>query len=70
MLEFVKYLTPKERKLMHFLVINAQICLDKKRTPTQLDRDTIQLAGDIVYSINKIEIQNTGSFKINPKESK
>lgn len=61
MLEFTKYLTAEERRLMKFLVINAKVYLDNKRTPNELDRDVMRLAGDITNSINKIEIQKTGS---------
>lgn len=70
MMEFANYLTNEERRLMKFLIINAMCFFDNKRTKNQLDIDVIRFSGDIINSINKIEIQNTGSSKNKHKESK
>ena len=40
-------------KLLHFLIINAQCYLDSKRNYTQLDREVINFASDLMHQIVK-----------------
>jgi hypothetical protein len=44
----------KDVKLLQFLIINAQCHFDKKREYTQLDKDVMRFAGDILSEIATI----------------
>ena len=44
----------KDVKLLHFLIINAQCYFDSKKNLTQLDKDVINFASDLMHEITTV----------------